>query len=138
MINYDLGFEVSYGAHLFPEKHYNGEVFPAGYYESLVIRIGEGRGNNWWCFINPGMCLGPNTSEINEENRSANWNFQNQLLENTQEAIRNQEFTSYLSGVVESLFGSDTEMVEVQFDAQFANQAENNDEFDWFLFEDER
>ena len=137
-INYELGFEVSYGAHLFPEKHHNGEVLPAGYYESLVIRIGEGRGNNWWCFINPGLCLGPNANEVNEGNQTNNWNFQNQLVENAQEAIRNQEFTSYLSGVVDAFFGSDVQVEDIQFDTKVANQTATNADFDWFLFEDER
>ena len=136
-INYELGFEVSYGAHLFPEKHHNGQVLPAGYYESLVIRIGEGRGNNWWCFINPGMCLGPNAQELTEGTTQENWNFQNQLLESTQEAIRNQNFTSYISGIVDSFLGTTEEIIEIQPEFHSAI-VENNAEFDWFLFEDER
>ena len=28
-----------------------------GYYESIVITIGNGEGNNWWCFLFPNLCL---------------------------------------------------------------------------------
>ena len=28
-----------------------------GIYESLVITIGEGNGDNWWCVLFPPLCL---------------------------------------------------------------------------------
>jgi len=127
-INYSEDVEVTYGAHLFPEKVFNGEYLPAGYYESLVIRIGEGRGSNWWCFINPGMCLGPNLSEVND---TEYWNQSYETKELTQSTIREQNFTSYLSRIVETLLRSETE-------TQMAKASETDPEFDWFLFEDER
>jgi len=51
----DVKFEVSFGHHMFPESG----RFDAGQYESLVIRIGDAGGDNWWCFVNPGICLTP-------------------------------------------------------------------------------
>ena len=137
-INYEQEFEITYGAHLFPEKQYNGETLPAGYYESLVIRIGEGRGNNWWCFINPGTCLGPNVEDINANSENNHWNTQNQTLENTQNAIRNQNFTSYLNGIFENLIKSSSETQNKESDSFVAGQVADNLDFDWFLFEDER
>jgi len=127
-INYSEDVEVTYGAHLFPEKVFNGEYFPAGYYESLVIRIGEGRGSNWWCFINPGTCLGPNLGELNEKEH---WNYAYETMEYTQSTIREQNFTSYLSEIIDTLFNSEPE-------PQVVMAKEPDSEFDWFLFEDER
>lgn len=40
----------------FPEKNYNGTVYPEGEYTALIIEIGEGRGRNWWCVAFPNMC----------------------------------------------------------------------------------
>ena len=31
--------------------------YKEGYYESIVITIGNGEGNNWWCFLFPNLCL---------------------------------------------------------------------------------
>ena len=28
-----------------------------GYYESLVITLGKGNGENWWCVLFPPLCL---------------------------------------------------------------------------------
>ena len=41
----------------FPEKIYNGVVYEKGLYESLVVEIGDGSGNNYWCFLYPSLCL---------------------------------------------------------------------------------
>lgn len=41
----------------FPEKTYGALTFPAGEYEALRIRIGSGRGHNWWCCLYPGLCF---------------------------------------------------------------------------------
>lgn len=41
----------------FPEKEYKGVKYDEGYYESLVITLGEGKGKNWWCVLFPPLCL---------------------------------------------------------------------------------
>ena len=41
----------------FPKKIYNGVVYEEGMYESLVIEIGDGLGNNYWCFLYPSLCF---------------------------------------------------------------------------------
>ena len=40
-----------------PEKEYKGVKYKEGYYESWVITLGEGEGNNWWCVLFPPLCL---------------------------------------------------------------------------------
>lgn len=127
-INYETGFEVSYGAHLFPEKQYNGETYEAGYYESLVITIGEGMGNNWWCFMNPDLCLGPSATS-NESEDSSEWNAQYNAMESTQEAFQEKKFKSYIGEVVDTLFGTkETEAYVISDDLAKSN---------WYLYEDE-
>lgn len=41
----------------FPEKVYGDVTFPAGYYDALRIRIGEAKGQNWWCVLYPSLCF---------------------------------------------------------------------------------
>lgn len=50
-------FKVNYGMNYFPEKIYKGVKYEEGYYESLVVTLGNGMGNNWWCVLFPPLCL---------------------------------------------------------------------------------
>lgn len=55
--NYDNTYKVNYGNNYFPEKKYKGITYEEGYYESLVVMIGEGSGDNFWCVLFPNFCL---------------------------------------------------------------------------------
>ena len=50
-------FNINYGDNYFPEKEYNNEVYPEGDYESLVVTLGEGKGDNFWCVLFPPLCF---------------------------------------------------------------------------------
>ena len=55
--NYDLGYKINYGYNYFPEKEYKGVKYKEGYYESLLVTLGKGEGDNWWCVLFPPPCL---------------------------------------------------------------------------------
>ena len=55
--NYNLKYKVKYGMNYFPSKEYNDIRFEAGSYESLVVEIGEAKGNNYWCILYPPLCM---------------------------------------------------------------------------------
>ena len=48
---------INYGNNYFPEKKYSNITIPEGNYESLVITLGDGKGDNWWCMLFPPLCL---------------------------------------------------------------------------------
>ena len=54
---YDMNFLIHFGDNYFPEKDYKGVHYEAGAYESLVVTIGSGNGDNWWCVLFPPLCL---------------------------------------------------------------------------------
>jgi len=54
---YDLDYKINYGYNYFPKKVFRGVVYKEGYYESLLITLGKGEGNNWWCILFPPLCL---------------------------------------------------------------------------------
>ncbi len=54
---YNITYTINYGENYFPPKEYKGISYEAGNYESLVISLGEGTGNNWWCVMYPPLCL---------------------------------------------------------------------------------
>ena len=53
----NMPFTINYGDNYFPEKEYNGTKYPEGMYESLVITLGEGKGDNFWCILFPPLCM---------------------------------------------------------------------------------
>ncbi len=44
---------------VFPEKSYDGYIFPQGVYDALIIELGTGTGDNWWCVAFPPLCFVP-------------------------------------------------------------------------------
>ena len=56
-IDYNLGFDINFGYNYFPKKEFKGITYNEGYYESLVVTLGSGEGDNWWCVLFPPLCL---------------------------------------------------------------------------------
>lgn len=55
--NYNKSYNINLGLNYFPEKEFKGVKYKEGYYESLLVTIGEGKGNNWWCVLFPPLCI---------------------------------------------------------------------------------
>ena len=55
--NYNLEYNINFGNNFFPSKEYKGVIYEEGYYESLVVTLGKGEGDNWWCVLFPPLCL---------------------------------------------------------------------------------
>lgn len=54
---YELTFNINFGLNYFPEKKFKGIKYKEGYYESVVVTLGEGLGDNWWCVLFPPLCM---------------------------------------------------------------------------------
>ncbi len=67
---YNMEYTVDFGYNYFPEKKYRVLKYEEGYYESLVITIGEGKGDNWWCVLFPNLCLVDLENKTNVEYKS--------------------------------------------------------------------
>jgi len=56
----DAGFGYRSAATLanefFPARTYGGLTVESGYYDGLIICLGDGAGDNWWCVIYPPLC----------------------------------------------------------------------------------
>ena len=57
LLNNDTNYTVNFGLNYFPPKEYKGVKYNEGYYESLVVTLGKGEGDNWWCVLFPPLCL---------------------------------------------------------------------------------
>ena len=54
---YQLPFRINFGLNYFPKKEFKGIIYDEGYYESVVVTLGEGLGDNWWCVLFPPLCM---------------------------------------------------------------------------------
>jgi stage II sporulation protein R len=55
--NVDQSFTIEFGDVQFPSKVYGNYVYPAGTYEAVLITLGDGEGENWWCVLFPPLCF---------------------------------------------------------------------------------
>ena len=49
-------YTINYGLNYFPEKEYKKVKYKEGNYESLVVTLGAGKGENFWCVLFPPLC----------------------------------------------------------------------------------
>ena len=54
----------------FPTRSYEGVNLPAGVYDTLDLTIGEAKGQNFWCVMFPGICLGTSGKMENKHKMS--------------------------------------------------------------------
>lgn len=57
--NFEYKASVTLSNEYFPDRTYDNYSFPEGYYDALVIRLGTGLGDNWWCVAFPPLCFVP-------------------------------------------------------------------------------
>ncbi len=62
--NAKIDYDINYGENYFPTKEYKNVIYKEGKYESLVVKLGKGEGQNFWCVLFPPLCF------IDEEQES--------------------------------------------------------------------
>lgn len=49
----------------FPTRTYESVTLEEGYYDALILELGSGTGDNWWCIVFPAFCF---TTTKNSDN----------------------------------------------------------------------
>ena len=75
---YDVTADV--GKSWFPVKIYGRYIFPEGEYDAVRMKIGEGKGRNWWCVMFPSLCIVDEAYQVMPE--------ENDLAENEEEEYK--------------------------------------------------
>lgn len=84
---YDYKVKIEIGNFYFPTKYYGNISLPAGNYDAIRIKIGEAKGQNWWCSLFPSLCF---TDVSNGKiDRHANNNLKENLGNEEYEIITN-------------------------------------------------
>lgn len=53
---FDYTATVRVGNEYFPTRMYGETVVESGYYDAVIIELGSGEGDNWWCVLYPPLC----------------------------------------------------------------------------------
>ena len=76
-ILHNSGFSYSSKASLtreyFPTRSYDKLTLQEGEYDAVVLNLGSGEGNNWWCLVYPAFCFTSSTNSDNVEYISKIW-----------------------------------------------------------------
>lgn len=54
---FSYGSKANVERESFPTRVYGEYVLPAGEYSALILRLGSGEGDNWWCVVYPPLCF---------------------------------------------------------------------------------
>lgn len=81
-VNAEKDYKINYGTNYFPKKEYKGFVYEEGEYESLVVTLGNGLGENFWCILFPPLCL----------------------LEQEETTTEEVEYTSFIKEIIKKYF----------------------------------
>ena len=49
---------------VFPTRVYEGYTLPSGEYTALIVRLGQGAGDNWWCVVYPPLCFAATNTDV--------------------------------------------------------------------------
>lgn len=55
--NFDYKSSCEIKKENFPTRYYDNYVLEEGEYDALIITLGEGEGDNWWCVVYPPLCF---------------------------------------------------------------------------------
>ena len=62
--------QAEVGEFAFPTKSYGDITLPSGKYTALRIKIGNAKGENWWCVMYPPLCLTDGIMSYTDEAKS--------------------------------------------------------------------
>ena len=54
---FDYGAKANVKTENFPTRIYGQLQLQAGYYDALIVNLGSGEGDNWWCVVYPPLCF---------------------------------------------------------------------------------
>ena len=54
---FSYGARAEFKEEYFPARDYDGLTLESGIYDALILYLGEGAGDNWWCVVYPPLCF---------------------------------------------------------------------------------
>lgn len=60
----------------FPTRTYNNTTLESGYYDAVIVELGDATGDNWWCVMYPPLCFvnkNENNNQIKYKSKIVEW-----------------------------------------------------------------
>ena len=54
---FEYGATIQIKNEYFPTRYYENYCLADGFYDAIVVSLGEGKGDNWWCVVYPPLCF---------------------------------------------------------------------------------
>ena len=73
-LNYTSNIKIN--TEYFPTRNYDNITLSAGYYDAVIVELGEAIGDNWWCVMYPPLCFVnkfENSMQIKYKSKIAEW-----------------------------------------------------------------
>lgn len=73
-LNYSVNIKIS--NEYFPARTYVNTTLESGYYDAVIVELGEAVGDNWWCVMYPPLCFvdeNQTDNKIKFASRLKNW-----------------------------------------------------------------
>lgn len=51
---------------MFPARSYGDLTLESGFYDALILNLGSGKGDNWWCVVYPPLCFVNGGTEVSQ------------------------------------------------------------------------
>ena len=68
---FSYGAKASLRKETFPTRVYEDVTLEAGVYDALIIELGSGKGDNWWCVVYPPLCFAGGNGNITYKSKIA-------------------------------------------------------------------
>ena len=68
---YTYGAKASIRKEEFPTRVYQQATLAAGVYDALILELGTGEGDNWWCVVYPPLCFGGGSCKVEYKSKIA-------------------------------------------------------------------
>lgn len=66
----------------FPTRTYQNTTLESGYYDAVIIELGEAQGDNWWCVMYPPLCFVNNfENNMQIKYKSKVWEWLNSIFD---------------------------------------------------------
>lgn len=54
---FNYGVNVKINNEYFPIRSYNNLTLNSGFYDAVIVELGQAKGDNWWCVVYPPLCF---------------------------------------------------------------------------------
>lgn len=71
--SYSVNIKVS--NEYFPTRTYSNTTLNSGYYDAVIVELGEAKGDNWWCVMYPPLCF------VNKNENNAQIKYKSAIVE---------------------------------------------------------